>query len=181
MPTVSPVELLQKLIRFNTTNPPGKEREGITYIDSLLNEAGVQTTLLARDPQRPNLIARLAGQSKVPPLLLYGHVDVVTTENQTWQHPPFEGRLANGYVWGRGALDMKGGVAMMLAAFLRAKAPGHNKLCLARDEKMVTKTSHYTQGQLAKLRELATREGVGDAVLLREALDGLFEKYDRRL
>ena len=66
-------------------------------------------------------------------------------------------------------------------AMYRAKTSGHNKVCLAREEKMVTKTSHYTQGQLARLRELATKEGVGDAVLLREALDELFEKYDRKV
>jgi acetylornithine deacetylase/succinyl-diaminopimelate desuccinylase-like protein len=57
-------------------------------------------------------------------LLLYGHVDVVTTENQQWQHPPFDGKLVDGFVWGRGALDMKGGIAMMLSAFLRAKSQG---------------------------------------------------------
>jgi acetylornithine deacetylase/succinyl-diaminopimelate desuccinylase-like protein len=56
--------------------------------------------------------------------MLYGHVDVVTTANQQWTHPPFEGRIANGYIWGRGALDMKGGVAMMVSAVLRAKAHG---------------------------------------------------------
>jgi len=119
-----PIELLQNLIRFNTTNPPGNEGECIGYINHLLTGAGVETALLARDPARPNLIARLKGRGNVPPLLLEGHVDVVTTENQTWQYPPFEGRLENGCVWGRGALDMKGGVAMMLAAFLRAKAEG---------------------------------------------------------
>lgn len=119
-----PVELLQNLIRFNTTNPPGNEAECIAYVNRLLTEAGFETTLLARDPARPNIITRLAGRGNAPPLLLYGHVDVVTTEKQMWQHPPFEGRLIDGYVWGRGALDMKGGVAMMLAAFLRAKAEG---------------------------------------------------------
>ena len=62
----------------------------------------------------------------------------------------------------------------------RAKTTGHNKLCPARGEKVVTKTSRYTQGRLARLRELATKEGAGDAVLLREALDDLFEKYERR-
>src|SRR6266566_6756033 len=92
-----PAEILQQLIRFETNN-------------------------LARDPMRSNLVARLAGQGNAPPLLLYGHIDVVTTENQQWQHPPFEGIEVDGYIWGRGALDMKGGVAMMLAAFLRAKA-----------------------------------------------------------
>ncbi len=119
-----PIELLQNLIRFNTTNPPGNEVDCIAYLNDLLTRAGFQTTLIARDPARPNLITRLAGRGDAPPLLLYGHVDVVTTEKQTWQHPPFEGKLVDGCVWGRGALDMKGGVAMMLAALLRAKAEG---------------------------------------------------------
>ncbi|MFC2045670.1 M20/M25/M40 family metallo-hydrolase [Chloroflexota bacterium] len=119
-----PVELLQDLIRFNTTNPPGNEKECINYINYLLNSFGIETTIIAKNPARPNLIARLTGSSKSAPLLLYGHVDVVTTQNQIWQHPPFEGKVVDGYVWGRGALDMKGGVAMMLAAFLRAKAEG---------------------------------------------------------
>jgi len=119
-----PVELLQNLIRFNTTNPPGNERACIDYISHLLSEAGLETKVLARDSARPNLIARLSGRGNAAPLLLYGHVDVVTTENEIWQHPAFEGKVTDGYVWGRGALDMKGGIAMMLAAFLRARADG---------------------------------------------------------
>jgi len=134
-----PVELLQNLIHFDTTNPPGNERECITYIKYLLDTAGIETTLLASDPARPNLIARLTGRKNVPPLLLYGHVDVVPTENQVWQHPPFGGDLADSYIWGRGALDMKGGVAMMVAAFIRAKTegivpPGDIVLALVSDE-----------------------------------------------
>lgn len=120
--TISPAELLQNLIRFDTTNPPGNEVECIKYIDKLLTEAGFQTTLLAKTANRPNLITRLKGQGTVPPLLLYGHVDVVTTANQNWTHPPFEGKVLDGWVWGRGALDMKAGVTMMLTAVLRAKA-----------------------------------------------------------
>ena len=119
-----PAELLQMLIQFDTTNPPGNESECISFINGLLAEAGIETKVLAQSPERPNLISRLSGQGKVPPLLLYGHVDVVTTEDQQWKHPPFEGKLVDEFVWGRGALDMKGGVAMMLAAFLRAKAEG---------------------------------------------------------
>ncbi|HZA22186.1 MAG TPA: M20/M25/M40 family metallo-hydrolase, partial [Dehalococcoidia bacterium] len=122
---MAPPELLQNLIRFNTTNPPGNERPCIEYLNRLLTEAGFSTTILAKDPERPNLITRLAGQGKAPPLLLYGHVDVVTTERQTWQHPPFDGQLLDGYIWGRGALDMKGGIVMMLAAILRAREEGH--------------------------------------------------------
>lgn len=119
-----PLEILQNLICFDTTNPPGNEAECIAYVNKLLADAGFVTTILAKTPNRPNLIARLKGQGKAPPLLLYGHVDVVTTLGQAWTYPPFEGRVVNGYIWGRGALDMKGGVAMMLAAFLRAKAEG---------------------------------------------------------
>ncbi len=119
-----PSELLQRLIQFDTTNPPGNESECISFINGLLTEAGIETDILFQTPERPNLVARLYGQGSAPPLLLYGHVDVVTTENQKWQHPPFEGKVLDGFVWGRGALDMKGGVSMMLAAFLRAKAEG---------------------------------------------------------
>ena len=71
-----PAELLQQLIRFNTTNPPGNEAACIAYINQLLTEVGFSTTILAADPARPNLIARLQGQGNVPPLLLQGHVDV---------------------------------------------------------------------------------------------------------
>ncbi len=119
-----PAELLQALIRFDTTNPPGNERPCIEYINGLLKEAGIETTLVANAPERPNLIARLKGAGNAPPLLLYGHVDVVTTADQKWTHPPFEGKIVDGYIWGRGALDMKHGVAMYLAAVLKAKAEG---------------------------------------------------------
>jgi acetylornithine deacetylase/succinyl-diaminopimelate desuccinylase-like protein len=119
-----PVELLQNLIRFDTSNPPGNEAECINYINGLLTEAGFETTVLAKVPKRSNLVARLKGEGTVPPLLLYGHVDVQITKGQTWQHPPFEGKIVDGCVWGRGTMDMKGGVAMMLAAFLMAKAEG---------------------------------------------------------
>lgn len=129
IPVPSPIynrsaEILQKLIQFDTTNPPGNEAACIAYIQGLLSDAGIETTILAKTPNRPNLIARIKGAGKAKPILMYGHVDVVTTENQKWDHPPFEGKLVDGVVWGRGALDMKGGVAMMVAAFLRAKAEG---------------------------------------------------------
>lgn len=117
-----PAELLQHLIRFDTTNPPGNEAACIGYIRDVLAEAGIPSTILARDPARPNLVARVAGRGDAPPLLLYGHIDVVSTAGQVWSHPPFSGDLADGAIWGRGALDMKGGIAMMLAAFLRAAA-----------------------------------------------------------
>ena len=114
------VELLRELIRFDTTNPPGNETACVGHVQQLLEDAGVESRIVARDEARPNLIARVRGAGEAPPLLLYGHVDVVTTAGQQWTHPPFAGELVDGWVWGRGALDMKGGVAMLVDAFLRA-------------------------------------------------------------
>jgi acetylornithine deacetylase/succinyl-diaminopimelate desuccinylase-like protein len=121
---LTPVELLQRLIRFDTTNPPGQEAECVAFLRGLLEEAGCETELYAKEPERPNLVTRLPGSGSASPLLLYGHVDVVTTAGQPWSRAPFGGELVEGYVWGRGALDMKGGVAMLVSAFLRAKAEG---------------------------------------------------------
>lgn len=133
-----PVELLRQLLRFDTSNPPGGERECIEWIKGLLEGLGCEVRIFAQEAERPSLIARLPGRGASPPLLLQGHVDVVAARGE-WQHDPFAGDLADGYVWGRGALDMKGGVAMMLAAFMRAKArgqqpPGDVILCLLADE-----------------------------------------------
>ena len=135
----NPAELLQHLVRFDTTNPPGNEAEGINFVYKLLAEAGIPTTLLGLIPERPNLIARLKGQGQAQPLLLYGHMDVVTTAGQDWQKPPFTGEISDGYLWGRGTLDMKGGLAMMVAALLRARfenlsLPGDIVLAVVCDE-----------------------------------------------
>jgi acetylornithine deacetylase/succinyl-diaminopimelate desuccinylase-like protein len=119
-----PVQLLQELIRFDTTNPPGNEADIISYLDDILTSAGIDTTTRALDPKRPNLIARVKGRGDAPPLLMQAHVDVVTTANQEWQHDPFGGELIGGYVWGRGTLDMKNTVAMYTAAVLRMKSEG---------------------------------------------------------
>jgi acetylornithine deacetylase/succinyl-diaminopimelate desuccinylase-like protein len=119
-----PAELLQELLRFDTTNPPGNEGPCIDFVAGLLKEAGLATEQVEKIPGRPNLIARLPGRGQAPALLFYGHVDVVSAAGQTWSVPPFAGAISDGYVWGRGALDMKGGVAMMVSALLRAANGG---------------------------------------------------------
>ena len=131
-------ELLQALLRFDTTNPPGNEAACVDFLRAQLEDAGIETRTLEGAPGRPNLVARLPG-GDAPPLLLQGHVDVVTTAGQAWTHPPFEGRLVDGELWGRGALDMKAGVAMLVHAFLRAKRedvplPGDLVLVVLSDE-----------------------------------------------
>ena len=121
----NPIDLLQTLIRFDTTNPPGDEAEAIRYLACLLRDAGLPVDVVGRNARRLNLIARLEGRGEAPPLMLEAHVDVVSTEDQTWAHPPFAGEIADGMVWGRGALDDKGAVAVMTAAVLRAHAEGY--------------------------------------------------------
>jgi acetylornithine deacetylase/succinyl-diaminopimelate desuccinylase-like protein len=134
-----PGELLRRLIRFDTTNPPGNERECVAWVQQLCADADLQTRIVAKDPDRPNLLVRVPGRGEAPPLLLQGHVDVVTAAGQDWRHDPFGGELVDGEIWGRGALDMKGGVAMMLGATLALAEsgdppPGDVLLCVLADE-----------------------------------------------
>ncbi len=147
-----PAELLRALLRFDTTNPPGNESACIEYIAAQLRAVDVEPQILARDEGRPNLVAKIAGRGIAPPLLLYGHVDVVTTRDQDWTHPPFAAEVADGFIWGRGALDMKGGVAMLLSAFMRAQVegasvPGDIVLALVSDEENL---GHYGAGFLVE-------------------------------
>jgi acetylornithine deacetylase/succinyl-diaminopimelate desuccinylase-like protein len=122
--TTDPVPLLQDLIRFASVNPPGGEGPCVRYVADLLRGAGVECLLTGVDPERPNLVARLRGRGAAPPLLLHAHADVVPVDGQEWSHPPFDGALRDGHVWGRGAIDMKGGLAMMLSAILRFRGDG---------------------------------------------------------
>jgi len=114
--------LLQQLIRFDTSNPPGNERPCLEFLASVLEQAGIECQFVAKEPGRPNLLARVRGTGEVPPLLLYGHVDVVPARAGEWVHPPFAGVVTDGAIWGRGALDMKGGVAILVAALTRIAA-----------------------------------------------------------
>jgi acetylornithine deacetylase/succinyl-diaminopimelate desuccinylase-like protein len=134
-----PAELLQRLLRFDTSNPPGGEGACLAFVGELLAAAGVEARLLGATAERPNLVARLAGRGAAPPLLLQAHVDVVPADRREWTHDPFAGEIADGFVWGRGALDVKGGVAMLLAALVRTALdgpapPGDVVLCLVADE-----------------------------------------------
>jgi acetylornithine deacetylase/succinyl-diaminopimelate desuccinylase-like protein len=104
-------EVLQELIRFNTVNPPGDERPAIEYLERYVAQAGFRTELLAATEARPNLIADLTGEEEGPTLCFLGHVDTVLADPSEWRHDPWSGDLADGFLWGRGALDMKSQVA----------------------------------------------------------------------
>jgi acetylornithine deacetylase/succinyl-diaminopimelate desuccinylase-like protein len=116
---------LQALLRFNTTNPPGNETPAAEYLAEVCREAGIEAEVVESAPERGNAVARIRSANPVaPPLMLMGHVDVVGVELDKWERDPFGGELVDGYVWGRGALDMKGQVAAELAAFVAIKQAG---------------------------------------------------------
>jgi len=133
-------EVLQRLVRFNTVNPPGNERPAIEYLASYLGQAGFETELLAATEERPNLVADLRGSSDGPTLCYLGHVDTVLADPSEWSHDPWSGDVADGFLWGRGALDMKSRVAAeAVAAVALARtgwrpANGHLKLVFVADE-----------------------------------------------
>ena len=104
-------ELLQELIRIDTTNPPGNETAAAELLRSYLEDNGVACELYARVPERANLVARIPGRGDGPSLLFLSHTDVVLADASEWSADPFGGELRDGEIWGRGALDMKGQVA----------------------------------------------------------------------
>ncbi|MBV9417176.1 MAG: M20/M25/M40 family metallo-hydrolase, partial [Solirubrobacterales bacterium] len=110
-------DLLRELVGFNTVNPPGNERPAIEFLERYLRDAGFRTELLAADDDRPNLVADLAGAGNGagdgdgPSLCYLGHVDTVLADPSEWSHDPWSGDIADGYLWGRGAIDMKSQVA----------------------------------------------------------------------
>ena len=104
-------EVLQRLVRFDTVNPPGHERPAIEYLERYVQAAGFRTELLAASPERPNLVADLDSGNDGPTLCFLGHVDTVLADPSEWSHDPWSGDLADGCLWGRGALDMKSQVA----------------------------------------------------------------------
>lgn len=109
------------LLRLNTTNPPGNEILAAEYLAGVLREAGFDPVVLESEPGRGNVVARLPGSGEEAPLLLMSHMDVVPAEPEFWEHPPFAGEVAGGYIWGRGAVDMKDTVATFLELMLLFK------------------------------------------------------------
>ena len=116
---------LQALLRCETVNPPGNETSAADYLHGVLTAAGIEATVVGVSPRRGNAIGRLrATHATQRPLLLTGHIDVVSVEREKWSHDPFGGEVVDGQIWGRGALDMKGQVAAELVTLLLLKREG---------------------------------------------------------
>jgi acetylornithine deacetylase/succinyl-diaminopimelate desuccinylase-like protein len=110
------VDLLGRLIQANTVNPPGNEGPVQDFLQDTLTAAGFECEQLSAEPGRPNLVARLSGAGDGPTLTLLGHVDTVRADPEEWTFDPWAGDVEDGWVRGRGALDMKGQVAAEVAA-----------------------------------------------------------------
>jgi acetylornithine deacetylase/succinyl-diaminopimelate desuccinylase-like protein len=120
------VRMLSGLIKIDTSNPPGHETKAAEYIKAILDKEGIASQIFELEPGRGNLVARLKGSGKKRPILLMGHTDVVGVERGKWTIDPFGGIVKDGYIYGRGASDDKGMVAVCLEVFLllhRLKAP----------------------------------------------------------
>jgi acetylornithine deacetylase/succinyl-diaminopimelate desuccinylase-like protein len=109
-------DLLARLLRIDTVNPPGDELPAQELLAALLRDAGFEVTLVGRTPSRPNLVARLRGSDDGPTLCLLSHVDTVLAHASEWQRDPWGGEVVDGVVWGRGALDMKNQTAAEVVA-----------------------------------------------------------------
>ena len=119
------VQTLCRLLRIDTSNPPGDTRAAAALCADALDRAGADRQVVEAAPGHVNVVGRMRARGADPPLLLNAHLDVVPAEPHGWTHPPFGGEEADGYLWGRGAVDMKNMAAMSLAVVrLLAEAGG---------------------------------------------------------
>src|SRR5271166_5515704 len=122
------LEMLQQLLRLDTTNPPGNERIATDYIRPILERDGIDPIVVESAQTRANLVARIKGRDAQTldsdPLMISFHTDVVPAEIKSWTRAPFGGEIHDGCVWGRGALDMKNKAAMDIAVFTALRRSG---------------------------------------------------------
>lgn len=111
----------QTLVRFDTSDPPGREREAVDYLKQVLTAEGIEVQEFSNEAHRPNLVARLKGNGAKRPLLLMGHTDTVNVDPKKWTFPPFGATLDAGYVYGRGTVDDKDNLTASLMAMLLLK------------------------------------------------------------
>ena len=118
------VELMQQYLRINTSNPPGNEIEAARFFKKIFDQHGIENEIFEYKPGRANIIARLKGNGSKRPIILLSHTDVVTAEPGAWEVDPFSGVIKNGFIYGRGALDMKGEGLFHLMTMILLKQEG---------------------------------------------------------
>ncbi|MGZ3596044.1 MAG: M20 family metallopeptidase [Syntrophales bacterium] len=162
------IELCQGLVRMKSVNPPGDELPIAEHVAATLKKFGLEVELVRHSPTRASVLARLKGLGKKPGLLYNGHLDTVPIGTQKWVHDPFSAEVAEGKIWGRGTVDMKGGLAAMMATaqvLAEARTPLRGDLILA----ATAGEEIDSQGAMA----IATRSDLGplQAVMIAEPSD----------
>jgi acetylornithine deacetylase/succinyl-diaminopimelate desuccinylase-like protein len=118
------ITYMRNLLRLDTRNPPGNETLAAEYLRAILEQEGIACEIVGPGPDRGSIVARLKGDGSAPPLLLMSHTDVVAVEPEKWTHDPFAAEITDGFIYGRGALDMKHMVTMELMTMLLLKRVG---------------------------------------------------------
>ena len=138
---------LQALIRIDTTNPPGNETLAARYVAGVLSQEGIESQVLEFAPGRGSAIACLPSSGADAPLLCLSHLDVVPASPNEWKHPPFAGHIADGYLWGRGAVDSKNTTVIQMMAMLLVKRLG---VSLSRNLLLAATADEEVSGQGAR-------------------------------
>jgi acetylornithine deacetylase/succinyl-diaminopimelate desuccinylase-like protein len=118
------VDLLRAYLKIDTTNPPGNEIAGARFLAEVLARAGIESRTVESAPGRANLVARLCGDGSLGAVVLHHHIDVVYADRRFWTVDPFGGEIRDGFLYGRGAIDMKSTGVLQLAAVLALKRAG---------------------------------------------------------
>ena len=174
------VQLLQELIRIDTTNPPGNERAVAVHLEKLLAAEGIETRILDVAQGRANLYARVKGDGSRRPIILLSHTDVVAAEPEHWTVAPFGGEIRDGYVYGRGASDMKGTAAVhatLLRMLKRLKLPLKRDvilLAVADEEAGGTGAQSVVKNHLDLIRDAEFLLNEGDVAYVK---DGKLRAY----
>jgi acetylornithine deacetylase/succinyl-diaminopimelate desuccinylase-like protein len=175
-------EILSNYIRINTTNPPGNEMEAARYLEGILRREGIESSIYEPARRRANLMAVVPGEKRGNALVLLNHMDVVPVEKDKWDLNPFGGIVKDGYIHGRGAIDMKGkGVAELMAVLLLKRY----KIPLKRDVIFLATADEETGGRWGakwmlerepRLKEAVCVLNEGGCILIRE--NGALDHYE---
>ncbi|HEY6090263.1 MAG TPA: M20/M25/M40 family metallo-hydrolase [Gemmatimonadaceae bacterium] len=142
------ISRLQAIIRFDTTNPPGNELPLALYLEGVLREEGIETTLFKPRENRAILVARIRGNGSKRPVILLSHMDVVGVERERWSVDPFAGEVKDGYLYGRGAIDDKGMLAAnLMTTLLLQRALAQQGGQLSRDVVFLTTSDEEAGGE----------------------------------
>lgn len=118
------VQLLSEYLKIDTTNPPGNEIKAAQFFKAIFDREGIENKIYESAPGRASIVARLKGNGQKKDVVLLNHLDVVPADKSAWKVDPFSGKIEDGFVWGRGAIDMKGMAIVQLTAMLQLKRSG---------------------------------------------------------